>query len=96
MTALNKYRKWDIVLVSLDPTIGSEIAKTRPCLIVSPDVININMKTVIVVPFTSKTKNYPFRIPTFLEAVPGELCFDHLRSIDKRRIIKKNLSLINL
>jgi mRNA interferase MazF len=86
--ALKTYKKWDIVLVDLNPVKGSEIAKIRPCLIVSPNSVNTYMNTIIVVPFTSKPKGYPFRISTLHNGIPGELCFDHLKNIDKSRIIK--------
>jgi mRNA interferase MazF len=86
--ALKTYKKWDVVLVDLNPTKGSEIAKIRPCLIVSPKAVNTYMGTIVVVPFTSKPKGYPFRIATNHKGVTGELCFDHIKSIDKSRIIK--------
>lgn len=82
------YKKWDVVLVDLNPTKGSEISKIRPCLIVSPNVINTYMNTIVVVPFTSKPKAYPFRIATNHNNIEGELCFDHIKSIDKSRIVK--------
>jgi mRNA interferase MazF len=82
------YKKWDVVLVDLNPTKGSEISKIRPCLIVSPNVVNTYMNTIVVVPFTSKPKGYPFRIATNHKNVLGELCFDHIKSIDKSRIVK--------
>jgi mRNA interferase MazF len=82
------YKKWDVVLVDLNPTKGSEISKIRPCLIVSPNVVNTYMNTLVVVPFTSKPKGYPFRIATNHKNVSGELCFDHIKSIDKSRIVK--------
>lgn len=93
MTALKTLKKWDIVLVDLNPTKGSDIAKTRPCLIVSPEAINIYMSTVVVIPLTSNPKRYPFRISTLHKGVEGELCVDHIKSIDKARIIKPDGSL---
>jgi mRNA interferase MazF len=86
--ALMIYKKWDIVLVNLNPTKGSEISKVGPCLIVSPNSVNTYMNTIVVVPFTSKPKGYPFRIATNHNNTIGELCFDHIKSIDKSRIVK--------
>jgi mRNA interferase MazF len=84
------YKKWDVVLVDLNPTKGSEISKIRPCLVVSPNAVNKFMNTIVVVPFTSKPKGYPFRIATNHKNTVGELCFDHIKSIDKTRIVKTN------
>ncbi len=93
MTALKTLKKWDMVLVDLNPTIGSEINKTRPCLIVSPEAVNIYMNTVVIIPLTSKPKGYPFRISTLHKGIDGELCVDHIKSIDKTRILKTDGSL---
>ena len=90
---LKTLKKWDIVLVDLNPTKGSEIAKVRPCLIVSPEAVNIYMNTVVIVPLTSRPKGYPFRISTLHKGIEGELCLDHIKSIDKTRIIKTDGSL---
>ena len=65
------YKKWDIVLVDLNPTKGSEISKIRPCLVVSPNSVNTYMNTIVVVPFTSKPKGYPFRILTNHKNIEG-------------------------
>jgi mRNA interferase MazF len=86
--ALMIYKKWDVVLVDLNPTAGSEISKIRPCLVVSPNNVNTYMNTIVLVPFTSKSKGYPFRIMTNHKNIEGELCFDHIKSIDKNRIVK--------
>ncbi len=87
--ALNKYyKKWEIVLVNLDPVKGKEINKTRPCLIVSPNVMNKHLHTLIVAPLTSSEKNYPSRLRTNFKGRPGEICFDHMKSIDKERIVQ--------
>ena len=86
--ALNKnYRKWDVVLVILDPVIGKEISKTRPCLIISPNVMNKYLQTIIVAPLTSSEKNYPSRLRVLFNNKHGEVCFDHLKSIDKNRVL---------
>ena len=87
--ALNKhYKKWDIVLVNLDPVKGKEINKTRPCLVVSPNVMNKHLHTLIVAPLTSSERNYPSRLRTKFKGRPGEICFDHIKSIDKERIVQ--------
>jgi len=94
--ALNKhYKKWDIVLVSLDPIKGKEISKTRPCLIISPNAMNKHLNTVIVAPVTSSEKNYPSRLRTNFKGRPGAICFDHIKSIDKERIIQQQGTLEN-
>lgn len=88
---MNKpYKKWEAVLVDLNPTEGSEIAKIRPCLIVSPNAANAALSIVIVIPFTSINKTYPTRLTTNHKGKPGSLAFDQIKAIDKSRIIKKD------
>ena len=74
--------------VNLDPTVGSEIRKTRPALIVSPDELNAHLNTVVVVPLTNG-RAYPFRIPTKVRGKDGVAAVDQVRTIDKRRLTKK-------
>ena len=74
-------------LVNLDPTIGSEIRKTRPAVIVSPDELNEHLRTVIVVPLTTG-RSYPFRVATRVGGKPGVAAVDQLRAVDKRRLVK--------
>lgn len=81
-------KQYDIVLVNLDPTIVSEIKKTRPCLIISPDEINTHLRTVIIAPMTTATKRYPTRVPIQHDGKNGSAAIDQIRTIDKRRIIK--------
>ena len=83
---LNQYQ---IVLVNLDPTIGSEIKKTRPCVIISPNEMNFNISTVIIAPITSKLRNYPTRIPCKVEGRQGQIVLDQIRTVDKIRLFKK-------
>ena len=83
-----KYTQYEIVVVNLDPTIGSEIKKKRPCLIVSPDEINHNLLTVTVCPITSQSKSYPTRIEFDLEGQTNWIVIDQIRTIDKSRITK--------
>jgi len=79
-----------VVLVDLNPTRGAEIAKIRPCLVVSPNAVNTALSTLIVIPFTSTNKNYPTRLSTNHKGKPGALAFDQIKTIDKSRIVKKD------
>jgi mRNA interferase MazF len=81
-------KQYQIILVNLDPTIGSEIKKTRPCVIVSPDEMNKYLQTVIIAPMTSQSKNYPTRFNVKNENVSGWIVLDQIRTIDKQRIVK--------
>ena len=80
-------RRFDIFLVSLDPTVGTEIRKTRPCLVVSPDEMNRHIATVIVAPMTTKGRPYPTRIPCQFQGRKGQIVLDQLRTVDKRRLV---------
>lgn len=80
--------QYDIVLVNLDPTKGNEIKKTRPCLVISPDEINRNLKVITIAPMTTKSKNYPTRAKIKHNKQTGWVVIDQIRSIDKARIIK--------
>lgn len=82
------YLQYEIVVVNLDPTVGSEIKKKRPCLIVSPNEMNKHLATVVVCPITSQSKNYPTRIPFDLEGETNWVVIDQIRTIDKSRITK--------
>jgi len=82
---LNQY---EIVLVNLDPTIGSEIKKTRPCVIISPNEMNKFLRTIVVAPMTTKSKKYPTRVEVKHDKKIGWIVLDQVRTIDKQRIIK--------
>jgi mRNA interferase MazF len=82
-------KRFDVYLVNIDPNIGSEIQKTRPCLVISPDEMNRNIRTVIVAPMTSVTKDYPTRVPCIFKKKQGQIVLDQIRTIDKTRLIKK-------
>jgi mRNA interferase MazF len=82
-------KQYQIVLVNLDPTLGSEIQKTRPCVIVSPNEINDNLRTVVIAPMTSISKKYPTRVKVKHDSQEGWVVIDQIRTIDKIRIIKK-------
>jgi mRNA interferase MazF len=81
--------RFDIFWVSLDPTIGSEIRKIRPAVVVSPDEMNRNLNTIIVAPLTSTFKKYPTRIEVSLENRKGQVALDQIRAIDKSRLGEK-------
>ncbi len=81
--------KFDIFLICLDPTIGREIKKTRPCVIVSPDEMNPYLDTVIIAPLTSKMRRYPSRVACRFKRKQGEIVLDQIRTVDKARLIKK-------
>ncbi|MDR3336027.1 MAG: type II toxin-antitoxin system PemK/MazF family toxin [Treponema sp.] len=81
--------QYDILLINLDPTIGHEIKKIRPCVLISPDEMNNIISTVIIAPMTSKSHNYPTRIKVKLKGIPGWVVLDQIRAVDKIRIIKK-------
>jgi len=81
-------KQYSICLVNLDPTIGHEIKKTRPCVVISPDEMNAHIATVIIAPMTTKSRAYPTRIPVTFKKKNGWVVLDQLRTIDKCRIIK--------
>jgi mRNA interferase MazF len=81
--------RFDVFLVALDPTVGSEIQKTRPCLVISPNEMNKHMNTVIVAPLTTSTKQYPTRIPVNFAAKDGFVVLDQIRTVSKQRFIEK-------
>src|SRR5690349_15184981 len=80
--------QYQIVLVNLDPTIGSEIQKNRPCVVISPNEINRNLRTVVIAPMTTKSKPYPTRIKVSHQNKTGWVVIDQIRTIDKIRIVK--------
>jgi len=82
-------KQYDIYLVSLDPVIGHEIKKTRPCVIVSPDEMNDNISTVIIALMTTKSHKYPTRLPVMFKNKSGWIVLDQIRTVDKRRLVKK-------
>jgi mRNA interferase MazF len=81
--------RFDVFLVMLDPTVGSEIRKTRPCLIISPNEMNDRLATVIIAPMTTSGKQYPSRIPVNFDGKDGFIALDHIRSVSKDRLVKK-------
>lgn len=82
-------KRFEVYLVNLDPTLGSEIQKTRPCAIVSPDEMNRHIQTVIVAPMTTKGRKYPTRVECKFKGKKGQVVLDRIRTIDKTRLVKK-------
>jgi len=80
--------QYQVVLVNLDPTIGSEMKKTRPCVIISPDEMNKYLQTIIIAPITSSSKSYPTRVILKNTKVKGWIVLDQIRTIDRQRVIK--------
>lgn len=81
-------KRFEVWLVNLDPTVGSEMRKTRPAVIVSPDGLNDHLRTVVVVPLTTG-RAYPFRVETSFQNTPGVAAVDQVRTVDKRRLVKR-------
>ena len=84
--AINRF---EVYLINLEPTVGSEIKKTRPCFVVSPDEINHNIRTVIVAPLTTKGHPYPTRVPCRFKGKDGQVVLDQIRTVDRSRLLKK-------
>lgn len=82
-------RRFDVYLVNLDPTVGHEIQKMRPCLVISPDEMNENIATVIIAPMTTKGRPYPTRVPCHFDGKDGQIVLDQIRAVDKVRLVKK-------
>ena len=82
-------KRFDVYLVSLDPTVGREIQKTRPCLVISPDEMNLYIKTVIVAPMTTKGTAYPTRVACRFQGTQGQVVLDQIRTVDKTRLAKR-------
>src|SRR5262245_58193890 len=84
--AINRF---EVHLINLDPTVGRETKKTRPCLVVSPDELNHHIRTVIVAPLTTKGQPYPTRVPCRFKGKDGQVVLDQIRAVDRSRLIKK-------
>lgn len=81
-------KQYQIVLVNLDPTIGSEMKKTRPCLIISPDEMNKYLATIVIAPMTTQSKPYPTRVEVKHHKKKGWVVLDQIRTIDRKRVVK--------
>ncbi|MGE3804814.1 MAG: type II toxin-antitoxin system PemK/MazF family toxin [Gemmataceae bacterium] len=84
--AINRF---EVYLINLDPTVGSEIKKTRPCLVVSPDEMNHHIRTVIVAPLTTAGRPYPTRVACRFKGKDGQVVLDQIRTVDRSRLVKK-------
>ncbi len=81
--------RFEVYLVNLDPTLGSEIKKTRPCMVVSPNEMNRHIRTVIVAPMTTKGRPYPSRVSCRFQGKEGQIVLDQLRTLDKARLVRQ-------
>jgi len=82
-------RRFDVFLVALDPTVGHEIKKTRPALVISPDEMNDHLSTLIIAPMTSRGRPYPTRIPCRFQGKQGQIVMDQIRTIDRARLVRR-------
>jgi mRNA interferase MazF len=81
--------RFEVYLVNLDPTVGAEIRKTRPCLVVSPDEMNHHVRTAIIAPMTTNGSPYPTRVACRFKGKIGQVVLDQIRAVDQRRLVKK-------
>ena len=89
MAVVTTARRFEVWLVNLDPTQGSEINKTRPCVIISPDELNRYLRTVTIAALTSAAREYPSRVSCRFQGKDGQVALDHIRSVDKSRLVRK-------
>jgi mRNA interferase MazF len=89
MVAGGDVRRGDVFLISLDPTRGDEIQKARPCVIVSPDELNANLRTFIVAPLTTGGHPYPFRVACKFQGRSGHIVLDQIRTVDRERLVRR-------
>ena len=82
-------KRFDVFLVNLDPTVGREIKKTRPCVVISPNEMNRYIATVIIAPMTTRGQQYPTRIACQFQGKNGQIVLDQIRTVDKNRLVKK-------
>lgn len=82
-------KQYDIYLISLDPTIGHELKKSRPCIVISPDEMNQHISTVIIAPMTTKSHPFPTRVPIEFKGKEGWVVLDQIRTVDKQRLVTK-------
>jgi mRNA interferase MazF len=85
--------RFDVYLIVLDPTVGSEIQKTHPCVVISPDEMNRHIATVIVAPMTTKGRSYPTRVACTFQGKEGQIVLDQIRTVDKSRLVRKLVKL---
>lgn len=82
-------KQYEVYLINLDPTVGHEIQKTRPCVVISPDEMNSHIQTVIIAPMTTKSHSYPTRIRITFQSTEGWIVLDQIRTVDKKRLVKR-------
>lgn len=82
-------RRFEIYLVNLDPTIGSKMRKTRPCVVISPDEMNEHIRTVMIAPMTTKGRPYPTRVPCTFQGKTGQVVLDQIRAVDRFRLVRR-------
>lgn len=82
-------KRFEVYLVNLDPTIGKEIKRTRPCLVISPDEMNRHIGTIIIAPMTTKGRDYPTRVACRFQGKDGQVVLDQVRTVDKARLVKR-------
>lgn len=82
-------KQYEVYLINLDPTVGYEIQKTRPCVVISPDEMNRNIQTVIISPMTTKSHDYPTRVKLTFRNKAGWIVLDQIRTVDKKRLVKR-------
>jgi mRNA interferase MazF len=81
--------RFDVYLVTLDPTVGSEIQKTRPCLVISPDEMHQHIRTVIIAPMTTRGRPYPTRVACKFKGKVGQVVLDRIRTVDRERLVRR-------
>lgn len=86
---MEQVNQYDIVLVNLDPTVGSEMKKTGPCVVLSPNEMNEHLQTIVIAPMTSSSKPYPTRVEVKHKVTKGWIAIDQIRTIDRARIVKR-------
>jgi mRNA interferase MazF len=82
-------KRFEVYLINLDPTVGDEIQKTRPCLVISPDEMNRYISTVMIAPLTTKGRPYPSRVACHFQDKEGQVVLDQIRTVDKTRLLKR-------
>jgi mRNA interferase MazF len=87
--AIGRVGRGDVYLVTLNPSRGGEIRKTRPCVVVSPDELNTHLRTFIVAPLTTGGYSYPFRVPCIFQGKSGHVVLDQIRTVDQERLVKR-------
>lgn len=89
MVEQRSLHRFEVYLISLDPTEGSEIKKTRPCLVISPNEMNRHIRTVMVAPMTTRVRDYPTRVSITFQSKEGQIVLDQIRTVDKKRLVRK-------